>query len=172
MTASGPRARLDGLVGSAYGRSIKRTCTPPAGHSNAGGRLRRLAASAALLAAAATTPALALPAGALAGSRPDTHIEHAPSLEFVDFRYLGVSPKQHGLLIELKTAAAAAPETSVELRSEASKKLLVTDDVGTITHTWRRFVVRVRGKAPKAGRYELEVLQAGTYSATFHLSVR
>ncbi len=96
----------------------------------------------------------------------------AGSIEFVNFRYLGVSRSQHGLLMQLRTETQPAHETSIRLESGTSKKVLVKRNVGTITHSWRRFVVRVHGKAPRRGEYQLEVFQGSTYSATFFFTVR
>lgn len=98
--------------------------------------------------------------------------ESSGELQFVDFTYLGVSGGQRGLLMEIRTESGTAADTSVRLHSETSKKLLVKQNVGTISHRWHRFVLRVHGKAPAPGAYALEVFQGPTYSATFYFTVK
>ncbi len=132
-------------------------------------RIRRLVLAGLLLGPVAPCAGMLSPAVAAAHARVTGYV--ATSLQFVNFTYLGVSRKQHGLLMELRTQSGTAVETSVRLNSGTSKKLLAKFNVGTISHNWHRFVLRVHGKAPSRGEYEVEVFQGSTYSATFYFTV-
>lgn len=136
------------------------------------GPLRRTVLAGALLGAAVLCAGALSPGLAGARVRVPGDVARSSELQFLDFTYLGVSRSQHGLLMELRTETGTASDTSVRLQSEASKKLLVKQNVGTISHKWHRFVLRVHGKAPGPGEYDLEVFQGSTYSATFYLTVK
>ena len=65
-------------------------------------------------------------------------------LQFMNFRYLGVSSAQHGLSMELRTQTGTANAT-VRLHTDGSKRILASYHVGVVSHTWHRFVLREHG---------------------------
>jgi len=122
------------------------------------------------VAVAATCACLFMAGVAFARSGTGDHVARGSGLQFMDFRYLGVSSAEHGLSMELRTQTGTANAT-VRLHTDGSKRILASYHVGVVSHTWHRFVLREHGTVPRPGSYDLDVYEGATYGATFYFTV-
>jgi hypothetical protein len=88
----------------------------------------------------------------------------------LQLRDLGVDRHRHALVLELRASHGTLTELELDLTHGA--KRVARELVAKVSHAEQRLLVRVHGKPPRRGRYEITVRQGHRVLARRRITIR